>query len=476
LKENYIVWFRQDLRLGDNLALKAAIDKGGKIIPIFIWSKQETTEISLGGASKWWLHQSLISLSSSLEALGSKLIVRQGKPLDVLQELIKETSAKAVFWNRTYEPSNIERDKEIKKTLQEQGLLVESFNASLLFEPWTILNSSKKAFQVFTPFWKFCLDKAISLPVSTPKALSIPETWPASDSLVDLGLEPKINWASGFVKEWYVGENAAIKVLNDFLQSRVFNYQENRDRPDLIGISRLSPYLHFGEISPRQIWHSVKLLNVKTQEEQKNVDGYLRQLGWREFAYHLLFHFPNTVSQPLREKYSKFPWLNEGKDLSSWQKGKTGYPIVDAGMRQLWKTGWMHNRVRMIVASFLVKDLLVDWKLGERWFWDTLVDADLANNILGWQWVAGCGADAAPYFRIFNPITQAEKFDPQGNYIRTWVPEIKSLPLPWIYKPWQAPKDILEKAGVELGKNYPFPIVDHALARDRALEALDATK
>lgn len=474
MKENYIVWFRQDLRLADNLALKKAIDTDGNIIPVYIWEEKEA--VSLGAASKWWLHQSLLSLSASFDSLGSKLIFRQGNALNVLEELIKETSAKGVFWNRCYEPNYIKRDKEIKKVLQEQGLLVESFNGSLLFEPWEVLNSSKKAFQVFTPFWKSCLAKTIRFPIATPKHLPAPDNWPYSEQLSDLALEPKINWTSGIANTWQVGEIGAARTLNELLKTKVFSYQENRDRPDLERISKLSPYLHFGEISPHQIWHAVKTLEVKNELEQKNIDGYLRQLVWREFAYHLLYHFPNTVEQPLREKYRPFPWINDSKDLQAWQKGKTGYPIVDAGMRQLWKTGWMHNRVRMIVASFLVKDLLIDWKLGERWFWDTLVDADLANNVLGWQWVAGCGADAAPYFRIFNPVTQAEKFDPEGIYIRQWVPEIRNLPLPWLYKPWEATKNILEKAGITLGETYPNPIVDHSFARERALKALETLK
>lgn len=476
LKENHIVWFRQDLRLADNLALKAAIDLGANIIPTYIWSPAETPNSSPGAASKWWLHQSLSSLDKSLNNLGSKLIIRQGNSLETLQNLIKETKAKAVFWNRSYEPDAIERDKQIKKNLKEQGLLVESFNSNLLFEPWNTLNSSKKPFQVFTPFWKSCLEKVVPFPLSTPKSLASPDIWPKTDSLFDLGLEPKMNWTMGIVKTWDVGENIAATKLNKLLEGKIFYYQEKRDRPDLEGVSKLSPYLHFGEISPRQIWHAVKSLEINTSEKQENIDSYLRQLGWREFAYHLLFYFPNTVNQPLREKYINFPWINNLKQLEFWQKGKTGYPIVDAGMRELWTTGWMHNRVRMIVASFLIKHLLIDWKKGERWFWDTLVDADLANNVLGWQWTAGCGADAAPYFRIFNPTIQAEKFDPEGNYIRQWVPELKNLPLPWLYKPWETPKNILEKTGIELGKTYPNPVVDHSFARERALKALESLK
>lgn len=476
MKQNSIVWFRLDLRLSDNLALAAAIDRGTNIIPIYIWSSEEENETTPGAASRWWLHQSLNKLANELDKLGSKLIIRQGNALTVLQDLIKETNAKAVFWNRRYEPIIIERDKEVKKILQSDGLLVESFNSSLLFEPWNVLNSSKKAFQVFTPFWKVCLEKNISIPISAPNNLPRPETWPRSLPLSSLALEPKIDWASGLRTTWQIGEQEASLRLRKLLDGVICSYQESRDRPDLEGVSRLSPYLHFGEISPRQIWYAIKS-KVNTDDNYKtNAEAYLRQLGWREFAYHLMFHFPLTVKHPLKEKFIKFPWKKDVKALQAWQKGKTGYPIVDAGMRQLWATGWMHNRVRMIVASFLVKDLLIDWQTGERWFWDTLVDADLANNVLGWQWIAGCGADAAPYFRIFNPVTQAEKFDPQGNYIKQWVPELRNLQLPWLYKPWQAPANELSKAGIELGKTYPYPIIDHNLAREIALKALESIK
>lgn len=475
-KNNVLVWFRKDLRLSDNAALKAAIETGNNVVPIYIWSADEEKEAAMGAASRWWLHQSLTSLTQDLEQLGSQLIIRQGKALSVLCELLAETQANAVFWNRRYEPSIIERDKEIKTYLQTNGIEAKSFNSQLLFEPWTVLNSSEKPFQVFTPFWKSCLSRSITIPISSPKQLESPTKWPDSLKLKDLELEPKINWDIGLKNTWKVGEKAAANQLNNALTNVIAGYKENRDRPDLEGVSKLSPYLHFGEISPRQIWHAVKSKIVENSSYKESGEAYLRQLGWREFAYHLLFWFPQTVNKPLKEKFARFPWQTNQENLKAWQQGKTGYPIVDAGMRELWTTGWMHNRVRMIVASFLVKDLLIDWREGERWFWDTLVDADLANNVLGWQWTAGCGADAAPYFRIFNPVSQAEKFDPQSNYIKHWVPELKNLSVPWIYKPWEAPANILEQANIKLGQNYPIRIVDHQSARLEALAALESIK
>lgn len=475
-KNNVLIWFRQDLRLSDNAALKAAIETGNNIIPIYIWSLDEEKEASLGAASRWWLHQSLTSLTQDLEQLGSRLIIRQGKALSILCELLAETQANAVFWNRRYEPSIIERDKEIKTYLHSNNIEAKSFNSQLLFEPWTVLNSSEKPFQVFTPFWKACLTRSITIPISSPKHLERPTKWPKSLEIKGLELKPKINWDEGLKKAWKVGEKAAADQLNNALTNVIAGYKENRDRPDLEGVSKLSPYLHFGEISPRQIWYAVKSKIVENSSYQESGEAYLRQLGWREFAYHLLFWFPQTVNKPLKEKFARFPWQTNKESLKAWQQGKTGYPIVDAGMRELWATGWMHNRVRMIVASFLVKDLLISWQDGERWFWDTLVDADLANNVLGWQWTAGCGADAAPYFRIFNPVSQAEKFDPEGNYIKHWVPELKNLSSPWIYKPWEAPANILEQAGVKLGQTYPIRIVDHQSARVKALAALESIK
>ncbi|MEO6183334.1 MAG: deoxyribodipyrimidine photo-lyase, partial [Verrucomicrobiota bacterium] len=429
-------------------------------------------EWSLGGASKWWLHQSLKALAKSLEKLGAKLLLRCGDALNELQSLVRETEAIAIFWNRRYEPFAIEQEKKIGKHFQRAAIESQSFNSHLLFDPWEIENKSGKPFRVFTPFWKTCLASAqkITQPIPAPKKILTSKRWPKSLCLEELELEPKLDWAKGFSEVWEPGETGAQKNLKRFVRDVISDYENSRNRPDQIGTSRLSPHLHFGEISPRHVWAAIH------KHKSSSAIKYLAEIGWREFAHHLLFHFPNTPTEPLQEKFRKFAWRKNPAWLKAWQRGQTGYPIVDAGMRELWTSGWMHNRVRMIVASFLVKDLLLPWQSGARWFWDTLVDADLANNTLGWQWSAGCGADAAPFFRIFNPIMQGEKFDPQGDYVRRWIPEIANLPDKWIQQPWNAPSEILSKAGVELGKNYPKPIVSHTIAREVALEAFQKIK
>jgi deoxyribodipyrimidine photo-lyase len=472
-----IVWFRLDLRLADNPALQAAILADGAVVPVFVFAPEEESPWSPGGASNWWLHQSLKSLDTSLRAAGSRLVIRQGPTIETLHALAKETGAKKVFWNRRYEPAVIARDSRVKESLREAGLDAESFNSALLHEPWTIQNQSGKPFQVFTPFWKHCLTKPDpARPTAAPRELNAPAGWPKSLGLEALELEPKIQWADGLKATWQPGEGGARKQLKKFLAESFANYASDRNRPDLIGTSRLSPHLHFGEISPRQIWHA-----VRQQGEAKGLNTwrssqFLAEIGWREFAHHLLYHFPHTPTEPLRADFKRFPWRKDAAFLKAWQKGCTGYPIVDAGMRELWATGWMHNRVRMIVASFLVKDLLLSWTEGAAWFWDTLVDADLAQNTSGWQWTAGCGADAAPYFRVFNPISQGEKFDPQGSYVRKWCPELAKLSDEWLHKPWQAPPAILNQAGVKLGCDYPEPVVSHAIAREVALEAFARLK
>ncbi len=472
-----IVWFRSDLRLADNPALQAALKRGAPIIPVFIWASDEELPWSPGGASRWWLHQSLTALDASLQESRSQLVIRRGASLQLLRELIRETGADAVFWNRRYEPAVIARDKQIKEALRADGIEAESFNAALLHEPWTVQNQSGKPFQVFTPFWKNCLTKPEPTePSPKPSRISAPEQWPKSLPIAALELEPKIKWAEGIRASWQPGEHGAYAQLKRFLNDAVLNYSENRNRPDLIGTSRLSPHLHFGEISPRQIWHAWKAQATSKKITDWRTSQFLTEVGWREFAHHLLFHFPHTPEQPLRADFARFPWRNEPAWLKAWQRGLTGYPIVDAGMRELWTTGWMHNRVRMIVASFLVKDLLLSWSEGAHWFWDTLVDADLAQNTLGWQWTAGCGADAAPYFRIFNPLSQGEKFDPQGTYVRKWCPELAKLPNDYIHAPDQAPAEILARAGVEIGRTYPAAIVSHAIAREVALEAFAKIK
>jgi deoxyribodipyrimidine photo-lyase len=468
-----IVWFRRDLRLPDNPALVAAAARGGPILPVFIWAPEEETPWAPGEASRWWLHHSLEQLGKDLEKRGLRLILRAGPSLDELQKLAQETGADAVFWNRRYEPAVIRRDAGIKKTLQADHLHAKSFNASLLFEPNQVETKQGGPYKVFTPFWNTCrhLDEPPE-PDPVPRGMKPPAAWPRSLPLMDFDLLPQIDWAGGLCASWTPGVKGAQRELERFSEQALDRYDDHRDRPDLNGTSRLSPHLHFGEISPRTIWHAVRT-EVGMESRRglvKGSDVYLKQIGWREFACHLLFHFPHTPTKPLRPEFSNFPWKKSRTALTAWQKGKTGYPIVDAGMRQLWKTGWMHNRVRMITASFLVKDLMIPWQEGATWFWDTLVDADLSNNTLGWQWVAGCGADAAPYFRIFNPTTQGQKFDPEAHYLREWVPEIAALPDKWIHQPWMAPPDVLQAAGIQLGKDYPKRIVDHSEARDRALE------
>jgi deoxyribodipyrimidine photo-lyase len=413
-----IHWFRLDLRRADNPAFAAAAQLGA-VVPVFIWAPEEEGAWPPGAASRWWLHHSLQALAQDLGGL----VIRRGPSLDTLRQLVKETGASVVFWNRRYEPALIARDTKVKQGLLADGLTVESFNSALLFEPWEIKTGSGGPYQVFTPFYRKCLAKG----VNTETQPSAPPHMVRATSLDldDLELLPKLDWAKGF--EGHPGEAGAHQLLKSF---RDENYARQRDLPAVTGTSRLSPHLHFGEISPRQVW-------AATRHEP-----FRRQLIWREFAHHLLYHFPHTPDEPLRTDFARFPWSKTGKGWEEWKRGSTGFPLVDAGMRELWTTGWMHNRVRMVAASFLVKDLLISWQTGARWFWDTLVDADLANNTLGWQWVAGCGADAAPYFRIFNPASQAAKFDPDGDYVRRWV-----------------------KAPVA-------PIVDHRVARDRALAAL----
>ena len=462
-----IGWLRLDLRLADNPALHRACAEGS-VLPVFIWDSEADEPWIPGSATRWWLHQSLNSLAASLRAAGSRLIIRRGPAVEALLQLAAETGANAVVWNRRYEPAAITRDTKAKDALTRAGLRAESFCSALLNEPWTVQNLSRKPFQVFTPFWRHCLAKpAPDEPLPAPDRIAAPATWPTSLSLESLELEPTHDWAGGLRSAWTPGEIGAQTRIAHFLQTAAANYAEARDVPSVEGTSRMSPHLHFGEISPRQIWHAVRRSGHAGWRESR----FITELGWREFSHHLLFHFPHTPQEPLRAEFAYFPWRHDAANLSAWQRGRTGYPIVDAGMRELWATGWMHNRVRMIVASFLVKDLLIPWTEGAWWFWDTLVDADLAQNTLGWQWTAGCGADAAPYFRVFNPSSQGEKFDAEGSYVRRWCPELACIPQRWLHRPWEAPAEVLAAAGVVLGRNYPRPIVDHAAARIAALEA-----
>jgi deoxyribodipyrimidine photo-lyase len=471
-KHPVLVWFRLDLRLRDNPALLAAIAVGAPVIPVFVWAPEEEEPWPPGAASRWWLHQSLGSLSKALSAIGSRLVIRKGPTVQTLNVLLEESNATAVFRNRRYEPASIARDKKVKATLTGQGIDIESFNSALLFEPWTVLNNAGKPFLVFSAFWKTCLKQpAPPEPAPWTNKLMAPNRWPDSLSIADLELEPKIDWAAGIREAWTPGEDGAATQLDRFLKGDFERYETERSLPGKTGTSRLSPHLHFGEIGPREIWHA--LCGQRNKSNAVAVDAYLRELGWREFAYHLLFHHPGTTNEPLRHEFGQFPWRTDRDLLKRWQRGRTGYPLVDAGMRELWATGWMHNRVRLVVASFLTKHLRMRWEEGAYWFWDTLIDADLANNTLGWQWTAGCGADAAPYFRIFNPVLQSEKFDSGGDYIRKWIPELKRLPAPWIHKPWTTPQPVLAQAGVQLGVNYPLPAVEHETARREALEAYE---
>lgn len=450
-----IVWFRQDLRLADHPALTAAAARGA-VVPVFIWSPGEEGEWPAGGASRWWLHQSLDSLANSLKKRGVSLILRRGPALGTLRALAHETDATAVFWNRRYEPAAIARDTKIKAELQNEGLECESFNGGLLHEPWEVQTGEGKPYRVFTPYYRACLGRgAPAEPLPVPRSLRGVESMDNSESLTDFSLLPRIDWARGLRDAWTPGERGAAAELERFAICSA-QYATDRDNPALNGTSRLSPFLHFGEISPRQIWRIVSEIAEMQSAAAAGASAFLRELIWREFAHHLLYHFPTTPTEPLRAEFAKFPWQRDVKLLRAWQRGETGYPLVDAGMRQLWHTGWMHNRVRMVAASFLVKHLLQPWQDGAKWFWDTLVDADLANNTLGWQWTAGCGADAAPFFRIFNPTTQQEKFDPRGDYVRRWLATPSAAPQ----------SEQIGNAG-----NTIHPIVDHKQARERALAA-----
>ncbi len=476
-----LVWFRSDLRLQDNPALLHASQRGGAVIPVYIAEDDAADDWREGAASRWWRHHALLSLDRSLRERGSQLVIARGDPREVLAELRRETEAGAVYWNRRYEPSALARDADVKNSLTADGAEGVSFNAALLHEPHEISNKQGGPFQVFTPFWRHCLARPVAPPLKLPDgALPAPASWPRTLTIEELGLRPSIGWDAGIQAAWTPGEEAGARRLREFVKRSMHVYDKQRDLPAVEGTSRLSPWLHHGELSPRQIWAAVKRVanNSGVFPPSKGASVFLTEIGWREFSYHLLYHFPTTTTQPLRREFSRFPWREDpgARLLQAWRKGQTGYPIVDAGMRQLWSTGWMHNRVRMIAASFLVKHLRLPWQEGARWFWDTLVDADLASNTLGWQWTAGCGADAAPYFRVFAPVLQGRKFDPDGSYVRHWVPELARLPVPLIHAPWEASADELARAGVTLGGNYPAPIVDHAEAREEALAAYRSLK
>jgi deoxyribodipyrimidine photo-lyase len=469
-----ILWFRKDLRLADNTALAAAIEAGSPVIPVFIWSPKEAGDWAPGAASQWFLYKALGSLSEVLKERGGALVVREGDSLTQLRDIIEKTGAGRVFWNRRYESPQRALDAEIKRALREDGVEVQSFNSSLLNEPHTVSTGSGKPYKVYTPYWRKVKDRPLE-PVAEPDlhALRFPKAYPQTVALDRLGLLPREQWYRKFDHHWEVSEASARQRLEDFLEKPVESYDEARDLPGEPGTSGLSPYLHWGLIGPRQILHKLKSTH---DLRAPGPQVYAKEVYWREFAYNVLYHFPQTSDAPLQEKYADFPWEPDSEALRRWQRGQTGYPIIDAGMRELYAVGWMHNRVRMVVSSFLVKHLLQDWRTGARWFWDTLVDADLASNTLGWQWSGGCGADAAPYFRVFNPMTQGHKFDSDGAYVRKWVPEIAKLPNKYLHEPWEAPEGILNHAGIELGETYPEPIIEHKKGRERALAALGKLK
>lgn len=466
-----IVWFRRDLRLADNPALVEAAAGGQPVIPLYIDETGRPESEADGAATRWWLHHSLAALGRDLARLGTPLCLRRGEPLAVLETLIGQTGATRVLWNRRYTPHAIATDTRIKAALSKQGIEVGSFKAGLLFEPWEITTKGGTPFRVFTPFWRACLAAPPPTPpLAAPAALTPCPAQPASDPLDSWGLLPtKPDWAHGLAAEWQPGEAGAKARLATFLHHRLTAYAAARDRPGEAGTSRLSPHLAWGELSPRRAFHAAR----DRAGDGTGLDRFLAELGWREFCAHLLFSQPDLAEQPLKGEFTAFPWRDDPDGLRAWQQGRTGFPLVDAGMRELWNTGWMHNRVRMVVASFLVKDLLLSWQQGARWFHDTLVDADPASNVASWQWVAGCGADAAPFFRIFNPTLQGEKFDPDGAYVRRWCPELARLPDRWIHQPHRAPEAVRRTAGIVLGRTYPHPIVDHDSARRRALAAME---
>jgi deoxyribodipyrimidine photo-lyase len=473
-----IVWLRRDLRLTDNPALAAACEHARHVVALYVHAPEEDGEWAPGAASRWWLHHSLARLDADLRARGGRLVLRRGDSLAELRLVARVSGAVAVYWNRLYDPARVAHDTRIKSALHEDGLECQSFNAALLHEPWQVSTGQGDPYRVFTPFWRACTARldALPRPLPPPARVTAPPSPPASLPLDELALRPRIRWDEGLHAAWVPGEAGALAQLDAFTGGPVEAYGEGRNRPDRAETSRLSPYLHFGEIGPRQCVAAARNAAAARPSAQASIDSFVREIGWREFAHHLLHHFPHTPTAPLDQRFDTFPWDPDDALLRAWQQGRTGYPIVDAGMRELWATGWMHNRVRMIAASLLTKNLRQPWLAGARWFWDTLVDADLASNTLGWQWTAGCGADAAPFFRIFNPMLQTERFDPERAYLRRWLPELGRLPDGWVHRPWEAPPATLAAAGVILGRDYPLPVVDFRKSREAALAAYGSIK
>lgn len=468
-----IVWFRNDLRIADLPSLTAAVASGQPLLCCYVYDTQSAGVRSPGAASRWWLHHSLAALREQLRGLGGDLVLRQGESVGALLQLAAEIDATGIVCTRGYEPAQVALETELAGRAAAQGIACRRYPGQLLFEPESVATGQGTPFRVFTPFWKACRRQPEpGFPVAAPGALAFYAGACASQSLSSLQLTPQTpNWALGWEQLWRPGTDGAQQRLADFLRETVQDYAAGRDFPGLGATSRLSAHLHFGEISPRSVWHAAQQQARERPELVPQIDKFLAELGWREFNHHLLFHYPHIASDSFNPRFAEFPWQSQPQSLQCWQRGQTGYPIVDAGMRELWQTGVMHNRVRMIVASFLSKHLLIDWREGEAWFWDTLVDADLANNVGGWQWVAGSGADASPYFRVFNPTLQSVKFDKAGDYLRRWVPELAQLPDKYLHEPATAPQEVLQAAGVELGRTYPMPLVEHRFARQRALDA-----
>lgn len=468
-----LLWFRQDLRLDSNPALVKAVKDKLQIVPVYIHAPEEAAPWDPGAASNWWLHQSLHSLATSLKAAGSALILRSGPSISALNTLLDETGAQTVYCNRLYEPAMVERDQRVRDALLKRGVNLQILNGNLFHEVGSVLNQSGQPYRVFTPFYRNCIKLGIAVsPTPAPKSLPKLTPKPRSLKLADLDLLPRPAWYASLATVWQPGEAGAAEQLKQTCAERLGDYPTARDFPAQIGTSRLSAHLHYGEISVQRILYEL----IQAAEQSRShgwstgKDALVREVIWRDFAHHVLHFFPHTTDKPFDERFTNFKWKRSDKKiLEAWHTGTTGFPVIDAGMRELWHTGWMHNRVRMIVASFLTKNAGIHWKTGARWFWDTLVDADLANNSLNWQWVAGCGVDAAPYFRIFNPVTQSRKFDPRGEYLSRWIPELKSLPDRYIHEPWAAPAAVLEEHGVTLGKNYPKPVLDLATTRQAAL-------
>jgi len=469
-----VVWFREDLRLDDNPALAAALADGRPVLALYVLDEGRDAPRAPGGASRWWLNLSLKALAKDLARIGVPLVLRKGPALTAVRKVLAEVGVAHIVWNRRYDPAGIAIDAELKAILRGDGLVAESFNGALLAEPWEVLTGAGQPYRVFTPFYRAMTARGAparprdfeppARPMPEPPALQSEEI----DALLPLPARP--DWAGGLRDTWVPGEAGARRRLETFVAERLRRYADRRDIPAADATSLLSPHLRFGEISPRRVWFAAGEI------DGGHLDKFRSELGWREFSYHLLFHFPDIGHASFQPRFEAFPWRDDPDGLRAWTRGRTGYPLVDAGMRELWHTGYMHNRVRMVVASFLIKHLLIDWRHGEAWFWDTLVDADPANNAASWQWVAGSGADAAPYFRIFNPTSQGETFDPDGAYVRRWVPELARLPASYIHKPHAAPREMLEQAGIRLGDTYPRPMVEHRSARQRALDAFQSIK